>query len=91
MGLIGGSVALALKNTGSAPHIVGVGRTEISLQNALALGVIDSAQTSISDALEDADLILIATPVAQTASILQSIKPHLKQQTIITDAGQHQG
>ncbi len=91
VGLIGGSVALALKKAGSAPHIVGVGRTEKSLQNALDLGVIDSAQTNISDALEGADLILIAAPVAQTASILQSIKPHLNQHTVITDAGSTKG
>ena len=96
MGLIGGSVALALKsnkdalalkNASFATHIVGVGRTEKSLQNALDLGVIDSAQTNIGDAIEGADLILIAAPVAQTVSILQSIKPHLNKNTVVTDAG----
>jgi prephenate dehydrogenase len=91
VGLIGGSVALALKKAGNldntATHIVGVGRTEKSLQNALDLGVIDSAQTNISEALEGADIVLIAAPVAQTTSILQSIKPHLNSKTIITDAG----
>jgi prephenate dehydrogenase len=91
VGLIGGSVALAFKKAGSTTHIVGVGRSEKSLQNALDLGVIDSAQTNIGDATQGADLILIAAPVAQTASILQSIKPHLNQQTIITDAGSTKG
>ncbi len=87
VGLIGGSVALALKKAQISTHIVGVGRTEKSLQIALDLGVIDSAQTNIGNALEDADLILIAAPVAQTTSILQSIKPHLNSKTIMTDAG----
>ena len=87
MGLIGGSVALALKKAGFVAHIVGVGRTEKSLQNALDLGVIDSSKANINAACSDADLILIAAPVAQTVSILRSIKPHLNQQTIITDAG----
>ena len=87
MGLIGGSVALALKKTGLATHIVGVGRTEKSLKEALDLGVIDSAETNIEAAIQEADLILIATPVAQTSAILQSIKPHLNKQTVITDAG----
>ena len=95
MGLIGGSVALALKKSGTlalkkadnAPHIVGVGRNRQSLNQALELGVIDAAETNIHAALEGADLVLIAAPVAQTASILQSIKPHLNKQTIITDAG----
>ena len=100
MGLIGGSVALALKSNKVAlalkkaqglnvvaPLIVGVGRTQESLKEALNLSVIDTLETNIHKACSDADLILIAAPVAQTASILQSIKPHLNKQTIITDAG----
>ena len=96
MGLIGGSVALALKanqaalalkKSGLNTHIVGVGRTEKSLKEALDLGVIDSAETNIAAAILNADLILIAAPVAQTTAILQSIKPHLSKQTVITDAG----
>ncbi len=91
VGLIGGSVALALKKAGSPAHIVGVGRTEKSLQTALDLGVIDAAETSICDALNVADLVLIAAPVAQTHTILQSIQPHLNASTVITDAGSTKG
>ena len=87
MGLIGGSVALALKKAGLDTHIVGVGRSEKSLHEALDLGVIDRAETNIEAAIQESDLILIAAPVAQTTSILQSIKPHLNKQTVITDAG----
>jgi prephenate dehydrogenase len=91
VGLIGGSVALALKKAGDAPKIVGVGRSEKSLNEALKLNVIDALETNIHAACIDADLILIAAPVAQTKSILQSIKPHLNKQTIITDAGSTKG
>jgi len=91
VGLIGGSVALALKKAGNAPHIVGVGRTKSSLDEALKLGVIDALETNIHEALEDADLVLIAAPVAQTADILQSIRPHLNGQTVITDVGSTKG
>ncbi|MES2579029.1 MAG: prephenate dehydrogenase/arogenate dehydrogenase family protein [Pseudomonadota bacterium] len=91
VGLIGGSVALALKKARFTSHIVGVGRTKSSLDEALKLGVIDSAETDISMALDGADLVLIAAPVAQTTAILQSIKPHLNKQTIITDAGSTKG
>ena len=87
VGLIGGSVALALKKAGNPPHIVGVGRDPAHLQSALDLNVIDSATSDISIAMQDADLVLIATPVAQTPLILQAIKPYLKANTIITDAG----
>ena len=91
VGLIGGSVALALKKAGNTAHIVGVGRTAKSLQTALDLGVIDLAESNISHALKDTDLVLIAAPVAQTKAILQSIQPHLSADTVITDAGSTKG
>lgn len=80
-------MALALKKAGSAARIVGVGRSTESLQAALDLGVIDVASTDISQAVSDADLILIATPVAQTPAILSAIKSHLSANSVITDAG----
>jgi prephenate dehydrogenase len=57
------------------------------LQEALSLGLIDQAVTDIAAALENADLVLIAAPVAQTPAILRTIRPHLAAQTVITDAG----
>lgn len=87
MGLIGGSVALALKKAGSAAQIIGVGRSTESLQSALDLGVIDVACNDIAQALHNADIVLIAAPVAQTASILTAIKPALAENTVVTDAG----
>ncbi len=87
VGLIGGSVALALKKAGCTAQIVGVGRSSESLQTAIDLGVIDLASSNIKDAITEANLILIATPVAQTPAILNAIKPHLAANTVITDAG----
>ncbi len=87
VGLVGGSVALALKKAGRATQIVGVGRSQNSLQTALDLGVIDVVTIDIAHALKDADIVLIAAPVAQTPAILTSIKPHLSAHTVITDAG----
>ncbi len=94
VGLIGGSVALALKKaqaSSSSLHIIGLGRNPSSLAKALQLGVIDacldSEQADLQSTLADADVILIAAPVAQTAGILARIKPHLNRQTIVTDAG----
>jgi ketol-acid reductoisomerase len=77
VGLIGGSFALALKKAGAVQHIVGVGRSQASLERALQLGIIDSIATSPEAAVKDADLVLIAAPVAQTKAILDSIQPHL--------------
>ena len=87
VGLIGGSVALALKKAGAGPKIVGVGRNIENLKTAIDLGVIDKAESDIAKAVADADLVLIATPVAQTPKILEAIIPHLADKTVITDAG----
>jgi len=87
VGLIGGSVALALKKQANAPLCVGFGRSQASLAQALALNIIDEATTDIAAAMHDADMVLIAAPVAQTKKILQNIQPHLNTKTIITDAG----
>jgi prephenate dehydrogenase len=91
VGLIGGSVALALKKADQNTHIVGVGRSEKSLNEALKLKVIDALEANINKACSGADLILIAAPVAQTKSILQTIKPHLNTNTVVTDAGSTKG
>ncbi|GGC77972.1 prephenate dehydrogenase [Undibacterium terreum] len=87
VGLIGGSFALALKKAGAVAQVVGVDRIHDSLLRAKELGIIDQAATSIADAVQGADLVLIAAPVAQTPAILASIKPHLQPGTIVTDAG----
>lgn len=91
VGLIGGSVALALKKTKTPMTIVGVGRSAESLQTALDLGVIDVDTSDVAAAIKDADLVLIAAPVAQTPAILNAIKPHLNASTVITDAGSTKG
>jgi prephenate dehydrogenase len=91
VGLIGGSVALALKKTKTPVTIVGVGRSTESLQTALDLDVIDADASDAATAIKDADLILIAAPVAQTPAILNAIKPHLNASTVITDAGSTKG
>lgn len=87
VGLIGGSVALALKKQHPALHIIGVGRHLSHLQTALSLGIINEACADIAKAMQDADVVLIAAPVAQTQAILKSIVPHLTSKTVVTDVG----
>lgn len=91
VGLIGGSFALAQKRAVGAVRIVGVGRTAAPLQRAIELGIIDSASSAdpaaLASCLQDAGLVLIAAPVAQTETILRMIAPHLQAGTIVTDAG----
>lgn len=91
VGLIGGSFALALKKSAAAARIVGVGRTAAPLQRAIELGIIDDASgadaAALALCLHDAELVLIAAPVAQTETILRAIAPHLQAGTVVTDAG----
>lgn len=86
VGLIGGSAALALRQAGQTGRIVGVGRDDESLQQAVDLGVIDQA-ASLEDAVRDADLILLATPVGQFPALMQRMDGVIAPHTVITDAG----
>jgi prephenate dehydrogenase len=87
VGLIGGSFALALKNAHAVERVIGLGRTASSLARAKELGIIDEVTISVADAVRDADLVLVAAPVAQTEAILAAIAPHLQPGTVVTDAG----
>jgi len=83
VGLIGGSFALALKSAKLCGHVVGIGRSAANLQLAQERGIIDS----IAQDAADADLVLVATPVAQYPQVLASIARRLKPAAIVTDAG----
>jgi prephenate dehydrogenase len=86
VGLIGGSFALALKAAKVCRHVVGIGRGAANLDVAKARGIVDAIGASAADAA-DADLILVATPVAQYEGVLGAIAPRLKRSAIVTDAG----
>ena len=86
-GLIGGSFALALKQSGMTRQVVGLGRSPAAMARALELGIVDQVCTTPAQALASADLVLIAAPVAQTGTILASLLPFLAPHTIVTDAG----
>ena len=87
VGLIGGSFARALKKAGAVESIVGIGRSAAALARARELGLIDVIGDALADALDGADLVLIAAPVAQTEKILAALEPHLQAGTIVTDCG----
>ena len=95
VGLIGGSLARALRergDVGGARRVIGVGRSAASTQRALELGVIDASASladdaALRDALAGADVVLLAAPVAQTQPLLERIAPFLDPSTIVTEAG----
>ena len=83
VGLIGGSFALALKKARLCGHVVGIGRSAANLQVAKDRGIIDSVAAQAGDA----DLVLVATPVAQFPAVLAALAPQLKPAAIVMDAG----
>jgi prephenate dehydrogenase len=87
VGLIGGSFSLALKKARMVGHVVGVGRTQKNLRDALRLGVIDEAIRDPAVAVRDADLVLLGTPVGQMPEVMAAIAPALNATTVITDGG----
>ena len=87
VGLIGGSFALALKGARACGHVVGVGRDPQNLRRALELGAIDATAPDAAAAARGADLILVATPVAQFQAIFAALAPVLEPGALITDAG----
>jgi prephenate dehydrogenase len=87
VGLIGGSLALALRSKEPTLRVVGVDRDQDNLHTALQLGIIDQAESSLQSALKAADVVVIATPVAQTQAILAAIAPFITPNMVITDVG----
>lgn len=90
VGLIGGSCALALKQAHTVHEVVGVGRSRENLDVALGRGVVDRALALTDDwtaEVRDADVVLLATPVAQFAPLFAALAPALGADTVVTDAG----
>ncbi|MDP2879363.1 MAG: prephenate dehydrogenase/arogenate dehydrogenase family protein [Sulfuricella sp.] len=87
VGLIGGSLALALREAGAVNEVVGVGRSVENLNAALEMRVIDRVAANAADAVQGADLVLLAMPVGQMGAVMANIAPHLQAGTVVTDAG----
>ena len=86
MGLIGGSLGLALRAAqGANIRITGVDVSEDSLNTARLLGAADDITTDSKAAVKDADIVFLCTPVLQAAALAKEIAPYLKQGAIVTD------
>ena len=86
-GLIGGSLALALKQAGFAGEIVGCGRRTEQLQRALELGVIDRSEANPAAAVDGAGLVVVCVPVLAAPAIFEAIAPALSPDAVLTDVG----
>jgi len=91
VGLIGGSLALALKQAGVVGEVVGIGRGLANLEKALELGVVDRFTQDPFDGVADADLVFMATPVTSLGPMAEKILPAMKPGAILTDGGSVKG
>lgn len=87
VGLIGGSLALALKATGSVGQVVGIGRSQANLDKAMELRVVDSITQDLAAGVADADVVFLATPVLTLGPVARQAMPYLKAGAILTDGG----
>ncbi len=87
LGLIGSSLAWAMRRDGLATEIVGVARTAETRAKALELGFIDRAEEDPARAVEGAELVVIATPVGACGPVAEAIGPALQPGAIVTDVG----
>jgi len=92
VGLIGGSLAAALKSRGAdAPTIIGVGRNGQRLEQACQANLLDRSTTDLTQAAGEADLIVFCTPVDLIVDGVRQAAPHCRPGTLITDAGSVKG
>ncbi len=87
IGLIGSSLARRMKRDGLAGHIVANARTQKSIDTALKLGFADSGALDAAEAVKDADLVVVCSPVGTYAEIGARIGKHLKKGAILSDVG----
>jgi prephenate dehydrogenase len=86
LGLMGGSLALALRRAGLASHIVGCGR-EVLVQRAMGMGAIDSGCQDPCEAVADSDYVFLCTPVETSIALMALMAPHLRPGAVVTDVG----
>ena len=91
VGLIGGSLARALRDAGFCQQIVGAGRNPQNLQTAVDLGVIDRYETDLAKAVAGADMVLVSVPLGARPAVFAAISGHLAEHAVLTDAGSAKG
>lgn len=87
VGLLGGSLGLAVKRRRLARQVAGYVRREASVKECARAGAVDFATTDLLAAVWDADLIVLCTPLAQMRSLVKQLLPALKRGAVVTDVG----
>src|SRR5437868_7121986 len=91
VGLLGGSLGLALKQRSLAKQVHGYVRREASVEQCQNLGVVDWATRDLGAAVHEAELIVLCTPLAQMRELTQAMLPSLQRGAVVTDVGSVKG
>lgn len=91
VGLIGGSLARALKSVGAVGEVVVYDQSTTAMEKAVELGVADRFESSLPEAVQEADIVILATPITAMGSIMREIVPHLKEDAVVSDVGSTKG
>lgn len=87
VGLIGGSIGLALRERGMARKVIGIGRRESSLQEARDCGAVHETTTDLARGVSSADLVVLCTPVERIVDLARQVAQFITDDALITDAG----
>jgi prephenate dehydrogenase len=87
VGLLGGSLGLALKQRDLTESVHGFVRRQASVAECLALGVVDRCTRNVAEAVKDADLVVLCSPVGQMAGLFREMTPFLSPDCLVTDVG----
>jgi len=91
VGLIGGSLSLALKQAEAVGQVAGFGRNRKNLEKGIELGVLDSFGDSIGETVKDADVIVVAVPLGAMQAVFAEVAASMSKQAVVTDAGSAKG
>ncbi len=87
VGLIGGSIGMALRQRNLAGRVVGIGRRQVSLRIARRVGAVNNTTVDLAKGVADADLVVVCTPVGRIVEDVRAVAEHAPEGTLITDVG----
>lgn len=87
VGLIGGSIGMALRKLGLAEKVVGIGRRQVSLRIARRVGAVTNTTIDLAKGVAEADLVIVCTPVGRIVEDVRRVANHCPRGTLITDVG----
>lgn len=87
IGLVGGSIGIALRERGIAKKVIGIGRSQATLRTARRVGAVDSTTVDMVKGVAEADLVIACTPVSRIVEDIRAAAKFAREGTLLTDAG----